>query len=729
MKLRWFKNEKGSTSLTIVLGIALSVVLLASSVQWYWTNSSSSDIQTVADISALSAADVTAKSVMLIQALDALLLSANLFGLVLHAVTIVAGLLTVLSAPVGGAGAAAFFERSVQFNKNYSENRRRFAKEAHSFASKVSDATPYLAMAQAYQVANENSHHLEGFNGTGYMAIALPFPAKGEVHLTGFPESEDQLLEEVSAASEDNRESAHKVKRLEDEVEAAIDECFRLDIYLPAGTARPFWNPLSAIDDFARGWSELMNKSAPAQVGLVPVTDSGGNRETLQERYRQDHKDIAQSLESEVKSTLDTARNSEGADVQDLTVSTLLNSVKQERIYLVVHEQGERKAYHQQSNCFGLSNAGEIRNHTLSYVVGDTDHPPCLLCSPTHWQALEAWEQHMTKYVSAWNREAAALRRWYAAEQELREEQDIIQERTESALKRLLEEAQSYLLGGRLTYTPAGARGYLCIVMSTQERGLPAFALPALTDSGDVVLGRQVAMAGARMMPSEAETTIPDLLSESHYLAERGAEGGFAELMRNLVTEDGPLTSSGVPSGALSEVSSSGGGGGIAGFLLRIWGSCLSLYTKGSNNLKEFVSGLPFGLDTVMSKSLDSFFETAQISAPDLRRPVPVLVNTSEVGDSSAGGFEGRIVTSIGSAKDGLEKSGGASIVGLRENLAGMINELDADVGKRIEEMMKIQVLGVSIPLPFSETVKGMASRVFVLIRSKEEEFFAALGA
>ncbi|MCL2403854.1 MAG: hypothetical protein FWC86_06485, partial [Coriobacteriia bacterium] len=572
MTLRWFKNEEGSTSLTVVLGIMLSMVLLASSVQWYWTNSSSSDIQTVADVAALSAADVTAKSVMLVQALDALLLSANLFGLVLHAVTIVAGLLTVLSAPAGGAGAAAFFERSLQFNKDYSEKRRRFAQEAYSFASRISDATPYLAMAQAYQVAQENSRHLEAFNGTGYTAIAIPFPAKGEVQLTGFPESENQLLEEVSTASEKNRESAHRVKQLEDEAEAAIDECFRLDIYLPVGTTRPFWNPLSAIDDFGRGWSELKAESAPSKTGLIPITDAGSNRDILQERYHQDYRSLADSLDSNLRTTLNIARDSKAANVQDMSVSALLSSARQERIYLVVHEPGERKAYHKQSNCFGLSNAGEIRGHTLSYVMGDTNHPPCLLCSPTHWQALEAWEQRLTDYVAAWNLEAAALRRWYAAEQELLVEQDAIQERTESALKRLMEEAQSYLLGGRLTYTPAGARGYLCIVISTQERELPDFTLPALTDSGDVVLGRQIAMAGARLMPSESESTIPDLLSSSHDLAEKGTEEGFAGLMRNLVSDEGLGDSGGNASSSGNNNGASGGDGGIAGFLLRIWG-------------------------------------------------------------------------------------------------------------------------------------------------------------
>ena len=720
MQLRWFQNEEGSTSLSVILGIVLSLALLASSIQWYWVNSSSSDIQAVADIAVLSAVDVTAKSVMVIQTLDAMLLTANLFGLVLHVITLVSGLLVVLTAPVGGAGASTFFERSVQINKEYSKKKRRFAQEAYSFASKLSDATPYLAMAQAYQVSSENSKHLEGFNKASYLAVALPFPAKGEVELSGFPEGEDQLLEEINTASEENRESAHTLKQLEDEIEAAIDECFRLDAFLPAGTTRPFWHPLSAVDDFMRGWADLSSESPPEREGLIPITDSSGNREKLQTKYRRDYKDLAKQFESEISSTFERTKSSEGADTADLSLGALLDPVRQERIYLVRHDQGEQRAYHRQSDCFGLSNAGEIQTYSLTYVQGDTQHPPCLICEPTHWRALEVWEQHLSDFASSWNGEAAALRRWYEAQESRELEQEAVEERTGSALQSLLEEAQSYLLGGRLRYTPAGARGYICIVMSTQERSLPAATLPALTGSDGQMLGKQLAMAGAKMMPSTTESTIPDLLKRSHSSAEEGSLDGFAALTRNLLD-------SSEGAGLDSDVDTADNVG-ILGFLLRIWGSCLTLYIQGSNELEKLMAGLPFGLDVLATQALRSFFDTAQISAPDLRRPVPTLVNTADVGDASVGGFEGRFVSSLAAAKDGLEKSGGASIVGLRENFASLINELDEDVARRIDELMTLQVLGVSIPLPFSTTVKNMAAGVFVLIRSKEEEMFAMLG-
>jgi len=712
MKLSWFKKEEGSTSLTMVLGIVLSAVLLASSVQWYWTNSTSSDIQTVADLGALAAADVSAKSVMLVQTLDAMLLTANLFGLAIHAVTVVAGLLVVLTAPVGGAGALPFFERIVEFNYRYSEKRRDFAKQAYQLANAVSEATPYLAMTQSYHVAAENSSLLSDFNGTSYVAIAIPFPMRGEVELSNFSDSEDQLLEEVTTAGEANTESAHEIKRLEDEIEAAIDECFRLNIFKPAGTTRPHWNPLRAIDDFTRGWSELQVRSAPPISNPVPIDNTQQNRDRLQERYRQDYRRIGQALDSEVRAILNMAAQTEAADVGDIGVRDLLAPEREQRIYVLDHTAGERRAYHSDPNCFGLAGStAELRTRTLDYVVGDNDHPPCVLCAPPHWQALRIWEQQLEEYARAWNQEAAALRWWYQAKEQIQVEQDQVRERTQSALDRLIGEAQSFLLGGRLSYTPAGARGYICVVMSTGERELPAFTLPALTDSSDVVLGRQVAMAGARLMPSEVESTIPNLLSESRDLAESSGQAeGFAGVTRALMGGDDGFV------------------GPVLNFALRIWGTCLALHEQGSAQLESLVAGLPFGLDSVMNRALRTFFEQAQISAPDLRRPQPTLVNTADVGSINAPGFEGKFVQAITAAKDGLEKSGEASIASMREAISAMISELDAEANRRIDEMLRIQVLGVSIPLPFSQTIQNLVSTAFEAARSKEQELFASLG-
>jgi len=269
------------------------------------------------------------------------------------------------------------------------------------------------------------------------------------------------------------------------------------------------------------------------------------------------------------------------------------------------------------------------------------------------------------------------------------------------------------LMGGRLKYTPAGARGFLCVAVSTSERRLPDFTLPALTGSGGARLGRQMAVAGARLMPSATESTIPSLLSDSQKGAEAGLDEGFGGVTRALMSD-------GEERSFL--------GDGVLTFALGLWGTCLSLYTKGSAKLENAVSGLPLGLDSLMSACLRKLGDVAQISAPDLRRPQPTLVDTADIGDAGAAGAEGAFVRALSGAKSGLERLGGASAAGFREAIRAAVNELDSDVSAHVDKLMNITVLGVQIPLPFSESVQTLCGRAFEVLRNKEEELFAMLG-
>jgi outer membrane murein-binding lipoprotein Lpp len=374
MRLRWFKSEEGSTSLTVVLAVVLALALLAACVQWYWTNSSSSDIQTLADLGALAAADVSAKTTMLVQALDALLLTANLFGLLLHCVVVVAGVLTVVSSPVGGAGAATFFEKALEFDRQFCERRRNFAQDVYRFACVLNEATPYLAMAQAYRIVNENTACLQNFNGVRYMAVALPLPFKGEVELTGYPDGEEELLEEVGEAHDANEASAQKIVRLEKEVERGLDECFRLDIYKPAGTQRAYWDPASALSDFKRGFAEMVRQTPAAPTTPVPIENTAQNRARLATRFGEEYRRLGQSWQGQVEAHIGSApAGSERIEARDMNAETWLAPARAAHVLLLEHTAGERKAYHCDAKCFGLAGAKVgVRTVTLGEVLGDT---------------------------------------------------------------------------------------------------------------------------------------------------------------------------------------------------------------------------------------------------------------------------------------------------------------------------------------------------------------------
>jgi hypothetical protein len=337
---------------------------------------------------------------------------------------------------------------------------------------------------------------------------------------------------------------------------------------------------------------------------------------------------------------------------------------------------------------------------------------------------LEVWQEQMRAYVNAWNREAAALRAYQKAKEALETEQGAVRKQTDGALKSIVAEAGSFLLGGRLKYTPSGARGFLCVVASSNERALPSFTLPALTASGNVRLGRQVAVAGARLMPSAKQSTLPDLLEESKEQASSGgATGGLAGVTRALLSDSGAGGSGSGGGGG-----SSGGGGGGFSFLLGLWGTCLSLYTKGSKGMESAIQGLPWGLDAIVGPSLKKLAAKAQITAPDLRRPQPTLVNTADVGDAAAGGIEGALCSTLQQAKEVYERAGGANTTGLKAGLERALDEMNASFADQVERATTLRILGVSIPLPFADSIKSLCGKAIEAVRGKERELLAALG-
>ena len=685
--LRWFKDERGSTSLAVVLAIMLSLVLVAGSLQWYWTNSSSEDIQVLADAGALAAADTQSSVMQTIQLLDALLLTANLFGLLLHCVVVVAGVVTVVTE---GAG-STFFEKALEFDKRYCEKRKKFAQDVYKVADSLNKAAPYLAMARSSQAVRQTATGIESFSGGSYAGLALPFPFEGQLELTGFPDDEDELLAEVEDAHDENKQTAEDARQAQQDANTARADCFRLDVYKLPGTSELGWDPAYAYDDFKRGADDLLPGVAASPSPLNPIEDNANTRAALATHYEQDFLTVRTRLKTDIPATIGSASpDADSYPAQDLSADTLLQPWLDEPVYVLPVPAGQRRAYHQNTGCFGLAGAENTpRQVRLETLMGQMEHPPCTICAPTDWRALTQWQGELAPFIGQWNSEAAALRRYQQARERLAQREGEIQKTSTSVLGKITGEAGSYLLGGRLRYQASGARGFICVVVDTRERSLPDFTLPALTNAQGSRLNPQVALAGAKLLPSESKKTLPSLLAQSADAAGSGGAGGVGGATRALLGAD--------EAGA--------GVGDALSMLFSLWGSCLDVYARGADGLGEQLSGLPFGLDTVMRPALDRLLSAAQASPPDLRYPQPALVNTAAIGSPDAPGFEGKFVRLLRGAKEGYAQLGGSELVGLvRDLLAGTgglsgVGDIAAALGKKI--------LGVDIGLPFAEEAKS----------------------
>ena len=687
-----FKDQSGSTTITVVLSLVLAIALMASCLQWYWVNTTSMDIQTVADMGALAAGEVVAQSVMVIQALDAFMLTLNLFGLLLHGIVLVSGTVVVVLGSEGGEVALEFFEKAVKYDKEFCDKRREIAREVKLFAETLNAVTPVLALARGALAVEQNQAHLGARNQSSYYGIIIPSPLVGTITMSNDPEDLEALEDTIRDASTQNKESAQKVKDLEAEIEAAIDRCFALDTYKNPQTARAFWNPAYSLPDFRTEWVRVKMRSAQPPDDPVPIDDTPSTRAQAAARYRDSYTRLGEYFEAMVLEAIgpDPLGDAPMAPSQ-VSLDELTRNEWDQAVLLLDHADGERKAYHARADCFGLSNASsELNQVMLRSLRGQYDHPPCTWCSPPPWRALQALEDDIAPFIAQWNLEADAILDYERLRQQAEEEITTAKTRTFEMLRELIEKAGEYLGGSRLTYEPSGGRGLWCVVVNTSSRTLPDYTLPALTGADEVELGGQIAIAGTRLMPSASETTLPSFLHEAS--ATEAASEGLGGVARSLMGDDIVIVS----------------------FGLALWGSCLDLYNHQVSGVYRYAEGLPWGLGPMVENALDTILETAQVSVPDMRRPVPTLVPAKEVGDPASGGPEASLTQIFQSGRTLLEETGGLSTYGIKEQIRQTAESFIAQVSDLAGETLFPTIGGVTLRIPFLEEVlSSLGSRAF----------------
>ena len=680
-----FHDREGSTTITVILSLVLACALVASCLQWYWVNTTSMDIQAVADLGALAAGEVVAQTVMVIQALDALMLTVNLFGLLLHCTVLVAGTAIAVAAPAGSEVLIEYYDKLVQFDKDFCDQRKRIAPQIKRFAEGLCAATPLLASARGAWTIEQNQALLGDHNKSRYVGIVIPTPLVGSVEMTNDPADVELWEQELRESGAQNHQSARRIRDLQDECEAAIDTCFERDVYKKPSTPRAFWHPSAALSDFRSQWSRLREQDVAPPIDPLPIDDTASTREQASQRFKDYYERMRDRLDREVTDaigpdpTIDEPMTPSLVDLHDL-----MRDEWDQTVLVLDHGESERYAYHSRSDCFGLSNASkQLQEVPLRTLRSQSDHPPCTWCSPPAWKAIQVLEDDVSTFTEYWNQEVYAIWEYELLRQQIDQEVSVTQKRIADTLEEILDMASGYLMGNRLTYEPSGGRGVYCLVINASERTLPGYTLPSLTGAGDIELGTQVAIAGARLLPSMTESTLPSLVEELDIDAATTA--GLGGVVRSMLGDDAAVLS----------------------FGLALWGSCLDLYGTQVAGLYQLSEGLPWGLGSMVESTMDEVFEAAQIQAPDLRRPIPTLVSIREIGAQEQDGAEGMIARVLNQGYAVLEETGGLSTFGLKEHFRAAAQELSANLTFRIEDILNPTIGGVALRLPFLEQILG----------------------
>lgn len=705
--MRWFKNEEGSTSLTVILAALLVVALLALSLQWFWVKTSSSDIQYLADMGALTAMEALARTTRTIQVLDLLIASLNFFGLILHGVVLVSGIVMLTSSGLGGASLAPFLTKATEFNRKFIELRKKFAASAYEAAEKVAVASPIVAYAYAANYVQDSASLLEENNKTSYQLLIVPFPIKGSLSQSPLID-ETSLREEIEGAEAKTTEDGRELADLEAARKAVLYTVYERDVYKTSFQSFEHWTIPDAIENFRTKSADLALELASSQPAVLPI-DS--NSDSAREKLRESYGDAIQDMELEIKSRINTKLEQGSSDndephVGQMELEGYFSSLLDEHVYVLEHLDGERKAYHRITTCTGLSNAqSPLRLTTIAEFEGDLDHPPCSLCLPFHWEASNAARQTYSSFTAAWNQEAEAINVYRALRQQESAARDDMHVSVASFFERIADEAKNLLRSGRISYEPPGARGLLSVVVSTSNRKLPRYTLPALTNASEVELGKQVAWSAARLIPKkDTETSKNTLLSLSSRLEpESETLGG-------------------------SLYSLLGGEGALIDALKPLWDLCAKSVASGKSEFGSFFDDLPFGLGGIGGSFVREISSSLGISKPDMRTFKPVLVNTSQVGSAEVSGLEGDFVTTLKESKKWYQTTQSAEIKGASALLESFIDSFGSDFRNKVAAVLPAKLEGGGVRIPFNPFVGTICTTFGNRLRDQGRNWIATLG-
>ena len=681
-----FKKEDGSTALTIVISLALVVALLSVAMQWYWVNSSSSDVQLMADIGAMAEQEAIGRAVLLMQIIDVTILTANLLGILIHAIVVVAGVATTVSAPLGGFVSAEFLSKAIEIDNKYVARRKDFVDQLFAAAEKINSVVPYLAFGYSNKLVAQNDTLRKTFNRTPYGVVPIPFPAQGKViRKSGFTQ-DDAILASVSEASATNAKTAQTIKALEEKVEELKRAAYDADVYKSADDTYQTWEVQNALADYSQELDTRMNAIVASSNSLTPIEETSSSaQERINKSYEQDEETLRVL-------TLDAYAQAFGPNARPLVCNTVsLDAIYQDvtkaTYYLLDHNTGERKAYHSDSKCSGLLNAhAQLNEITLSEVIGCTEHPPCSICMPFHWEVISHFKEGLSSFESNWNQESQILNEYENTSAQLNKAQQEIQNSTQNAFTVLLNEAAEMIASDRLSYQPPGSRGVICVAFSQQKRNAPSFTLARLTRSDDSELGVSVAISAARLKPVDNEHVAS--IVESQQKDYRPKTLKYGSVIFGFLDMD---------AGFFSQLSG-------------LWSGATQFFLKGSSSFNEMFAELPWGLGAIAQSFMTRLEKIAGLSKPDLSTYRPFLVNTSNVGDKNAPGFEGTFVKELSASKDLLSKESAIADSKTAELVEFALGELPNDSDAAITAMSKYLIFDQPVLAPFWQGLSTVSS-------------------
>lgn len=595
-------DEGGFTTVAVAVSLLLSLTLVFGSASALWVGAKSSEVQRVADASAMAGQNAVAAFSTVVQVLDACSLSMGLTGLV-----VLGAGLVVSCVP----GLSAMGAQVTQAGSSILEARRSFVSSASEGLETLEDALPLLVVANSASCVAANSQ-----GGVSYTGCALPLPAESESDYSALKVDVDKdeledLSEKMQEASDDQAEAQ---ARADEAAErgwradcVASPRCLRERASTLAGLSDSENPDYATVDDWtfaapllrARNYyaARLASATVEGSTG-EEITDSACRRAFYEYALRQ----------VEAGSYVENEDGSVSIDLPSLprnASQTRETELYTDSMWPCTIEAGTR-TLHSSLLCPGATGE-ESGTASLSELEagGLSSCDECHMDITDMGRVASASTSIDNGFEYYWREIVEAAEEYEAAMQDVAEAQSRAKELAEEGTE-AFEEALEALTVARPTIRPAGAWGCVAVVARGESTAVPAELTSAFLSSAELPEG--AAVSAAVLAPD-------DSTSENNVLS------SFFDSL---------------------DASGSALGGTLDG-VMELWGSLLVGYGSAYESISEAGGEFLDGLDGVLGGTVGSWLKTqlkqvlsnAGLEPVDMRLRKPVLTNTQDVLDQS----------------------------------------------------------------------------------------------
>lgn len=660
-------DEGGFTTVAVAVALMLSLTLVFAAASAGWVASRSSEVQRVADASALAGANAVAAFSTVAQVLDACVLSLGVTGMVVYGAGLVASCVPGLTAV--GAQLCATGGQIL-------EARRGFARSAASGLERLEAALPTLVVANSASCVAAN-----GEDGLSYVGCALPVPLESGSDFSALlADADDAPLDGLSERMRDASLDAQEARERADE---ALERGWMADcgsrphsLHERAGALAGLPSSANPHYPSCETWGfgvPLVRARAYYAARLANERVVGSTPEELTD---------AACRRAFYEYALGRVRSGSWAEHPDGTVEADLpllprnaDETRATELYTRVAwpctDEGGSRTLHSSLDCPGATGGPSGSASLAQLDAGVVSRcPQCQMdvgdlgrVASASTSIENGFEHHWRIIVEASEDYEAARDDLAAAEARTRE----LAEEGELEFERALEQ----LTTGRPTLRPPGAWGCVAVVARPEGTVVPTELTASFLSSAELPAGAAVSAATLAPDESTAENNV------------------LASFFDSLSASDSVL------------------GGALDG-VMELWGSLLVGYGSAHGRVAEVGEGFLERLDGVMGGSVGAWLRDQLggvmrdlgLEPVDMRLRKPVLTNSRDV-------LERGGVDQVSAVRDLLSRLPDSASVADLARAVGVTPPAALGEGGLTVAELPIPGTGVSIPLSVDLTGAG----------------------